>query len=78
MNEDTSCYVPPRAIIDIFADKGMSLSNPAIFGGWTNPKMQAKVQAELIQHHYPKMDRETQLRANRTIENLTAQHGSLV
>ena len=75
MNEDTSCYIPSRTVIDILADRGMSLSNPAIFGGWIDDKSQASAQIELIQHYYPKMNREAQLRASRTITQLSEQHG---
>lgn len=75
MNEDTSYYDPPRVIVDIFAGQGLSLTNPDAYGGWKDLKLQARTQIELLQHHYPKMNREEQLRAGRTIKQLSEQHG---
>lgn len=75
--KETELYRPARIVVDIFNEKGMRVNGSDVFGPWVNQRNHAKVNVALLAHYYPDMDKDTQLRANRTVENLTAQHGRL-
>ena len=68
-------YAPSRDVVDIQSNNGMTHTRANADGPWLNEKSHAIIQVELLMHHYPKMDRETQLRANRTMKELSDRYG---
>ena len=65
-------YEPNAEVIDIFRQAG--LSDPrdygGIFGKWKEMERHRKAPVMLLEYHFVNMDRETQLRASKTIRSL--------